>query len=175
MKALDSNNLETLRKWLCRTNISYKVGYRRDIDAFDLFINLIKRCPYCGGVIDIVPASEFFKKDDYSGFCYVCRNCRSYCNAVRGTNIPSGVISNTMLRNHHKMIYSLYQKLESCGEDTQSINNEICSELEISGLEACRINYMGLDNCIRVEKKLKDILSRYEDSDGECGLFEVFI
>jgi hypothetical protein len=151
------------------------IGCNNDLEAFTLFLDVIKKCPNCGGEVNVVSSSDFFKNSSYDGVCYVCSKCFSYCNTVRGTNVPLGLISNPLLKNHHKMIFNLYKKLESAGEDTASLNLEICDELEIDGLSRCRINFLNLVDCRKVEKRLQTILSRYEDIGCESGVFEIFL
>ena len=47
------------------------------------------RCPYCGAIADLRPASEIYGDESAAGELYVCRNfpsCESYVRACPGTS-----------------------------------------------------------------------------------------
>lgn len=51
------------------------------------------RCPYCGAIADLRPASEIYGDESAAGELYVCRNfpsCESYVRACPGTKQPMG-------------------------------------------------------------------------------------
>ena len=50
------------------------------------------RCPYCGAIADLRPASEIYGDPNAEGVLFVCRNypgCKSYVHVYPGTNRPT--------------------------------------------------------------------------------------
>jgi len=60
------------------------------------------RCPHCGAVAIIRPASEIYDDPRRKDELYVCKNypaCKSYVGMHAGTRIPLGTLANGDLRN----------------------------------------------------------------------------
>lgn len=60
------------------------------------------RCPHCGAVAIIRPASEIYNDPSRKDELYVCKNypaCKSYVGMHAGTRIPLGTLANGDLRN----------------------------------------------------------------------------
>ena len=60
------------------------------------------RCPVCGAMAILKPASEVYGEPARTDRMYVCSNypgCRSYVSTYPGTNIPMGTLADGDLRN----------------------------------------------------------------------------
>lgn len=60
------------------------------------------RCPKCGAMAILKPASEIYGDCSRSDQLYVCSNyphCKSYVSTYPGTNIPMGTLADGDLRN----------------------------------------------------------------------------
>ncbi len=74
------------------------------------------RCPVCGGVGILRPASEIYGDPARTDRMYVCSNyprCRSYVGTYPGTNIPMGTLADGDLRHlriqAHRRFDSVWQ------------------------------------------------------------------
>ena len=75
------------------------------------------RCPYCGAIADLRPASEIYGDPNAEGVLFVCRNypgCKSYVHVYPGTNRPLGPLANGDLRHlrivAHRKFDLIWQK-----------------------------------------------------------------
>ncbi len=60
------------------------------------------RCPHCGAIAVLRPASEIYHDPERTDRLYVCSNyprCESYVSTYPGTNVPMGTLANGDLRN----------------------------------------------------------------------------
>ena len=60
------------------------------------------RCPYCGSVAHLRPASEIYGDPSHPGKLYVCSRypaCNSYVATYPGTDVPMGPLANGDLRH----------------------------------------------------------------------------
>ena len=64
--------------------------------------NQVVRCPYCGSVAYLTPASQIYGDPGRKDLLYVCGNypsCKSYVSVHPGTKVPMGPLANGDLRN----------------------------------------------------------------------------
>ena len=63
--------------------------------------NIPKRCPYCGGKVQLKSADGIYKENSKGIMLYVCSNypeCDAYVRTHAGTSIPAGIMANRTLR-----------------------------------------------------------------------------
>ena len=76
------------------------------------------RCPYCGSIAVIRPASEIYKDPKRKDELYVCGNypvCRSYVGLYAGTKTPLGPLANGDLRNMRIKAHRKFDQLWRSG------------------------------------------------------------
>ena len=78
----------------------------------------VVRCPYCGAVAVIRPASEIYQDERRKDELYVCRNypsCKAYVGIYPGTKTPMGVLANGDLRNLRIRAHRKFDRLWQSG------------------------------------------------------------
>lgn len=76
------------------------------------------RCPYCGSVAVIRPASEIYKDPKRRDSLYVCSNfpdCKAYVGMYAGTKTPLGPLANGDLRNLRIRAHRKFDQLWQSG------------------------------------------------------------
>lgn len=76
------------------------------------------RCPYCGAIADLRPASEIYGDESAAGELYVCRNfpsCESYVRACPGTKQPMGPLANGDLRHLRIVAHRSFDQIWKTG------------------------------------------------------------
>ena len=76
------------------------------------------RCPHCGALAVIRPASEIYGDPDKPGELYVCSNypqCKSYVGMHPGTRVPLGNLANGDLRNLRIRAHRKFDQLWQSG------------------------------------------------------------
>ena len=76
------------------------------------------RCPYCGALADLRPASEIYGNETRKDLLYVCRNypaCQSYVRASAGSKVPRGPLANGELRHMRILAHRTFDQLWQSG------------------------------------------------------------
>ena len=122
------------------------------------------RCPYCGAIADLRPASEIYHDESRTDMLYVCRNyprCKAYVGTYAGTDVPLGPLANGELRHLRIRAHRIFDQIWKQGIMTR--DNAYRWLADSFGLrkQDAHIGHMGEYGCRQLIEKCENVLSNY--------------
>ena len=121
------------------------------------------RCPHCGAVAIIRPASEIYHDPQRTDELYVCRNypeCKSYVGMHRGTRIPLGTLANGDLRNLRIKAHRIFDQLWQRGIMSRHTAYQWMADLFGLTPDDAHIGKFGEYRCQQLIEKCNRILAQ---------------
>ena len=127
--------------------------------------NQAVRCPYCGSVAHLRPASEIYNDLTRKDLLYVCSNypiCKSYVSVHPGTKVPMGPLANGDLRNLRIRAHRRFDRIWQSGIMTRQDAYRWMADYFCLPLREAHIGKFSEYRCQELIKKCDSILSMNE-------------
>lgn len=123
------------------------------------------RCPYCGSLADIRPASEIYHDDSRKDFLYVCRNyprCNAYVRVQPGTKQPMGPLANGDLRHLRIRAHRAFDQVWRSGVMPRETAYRWMADFFCIPLRDAHIGHFSEYRCQQLIEKCEDLLLKRE-------------
>lgn len=121
------------------------------------------RCPYCGALADLRPASEIYQDATREEHLYVCRNyprCNSYVRVYPGTTHPMGPLANGDLRHLRIRAHRTFDRIWQCGVMTRDAAYRWMADFFCIPLRDAHIGQFNEYRCKALIDKCESLLWR---------------
>lgn len=121
------------------------------------------RCPYCGALADLRPASEIYGDPEEKGFLYVCRNypqCNAYVRVYPGTTTPMGPLADGKLRHLRIRAHRVFDRIWQCGVMSRDAAYRWMADFFCIPLREAHIGQFNEYRCKALIQKCEQLLWR---------------
>lgn len=121
------------------------------------------RCPYCGALADLRPASEIYGDEERKDLLYVCRNfpqCKSYVSVYPGTTKPMGPLANGDLRHKRILAHRKFDQIWQNGIMSRDAAYRWMADYFGIPLRDAHIGMFGEYRCEELIKKCDSVLAQ---------------
>lgn len=125
------------------------------------------RCPYCGAVAVIRPASEIYHNDRCKGKLYVCSNypkCQSYVGIHPQTKMPLGDLADGDLRHLRIRAHRMFDRIWQTGLMPRRDAYRWMADYFAIPLSEAHIGQFGDYRCRELIRKCSSILDHEEQT-----------
>ena len=123
--------------------------------------NQLVRCPYCGSVAVLRPASEIYNDPGRTDSLYVCGHyphCKSYVSVYPGTKTPMGPLANGDLRNLRIRAHRKFDRIWQLGIMSRQDAYRWMADYFCLPLREAHIGMFSEYRCKELIKKCESVL-----------------